>query len=164
MGWDNPMSVRHVDRNLCNTPLGKRLDGYTAGRRHKVDKNLQSCRKKENELKKNWILISDTCIFGRHTTTLTIVIPDFFPLQNLRSGSSDTWWCKSVGVWVLTGWATAAEPVRLAQGRLEEESCSGWSQLLACQLQHVTVETVLSVELGSLWIQLEQAPRFLELC
>lgn len=43
------MSVRHVDRNLCNTPLGKRLDGYTAGRRHKVDKNLQSCRKKEKK-------------------------------------------------------------------------------------------------------------------
>lgn len=39
-----PMSVRHVDRNPCDIPPGKRLDDYTAGRRHKVDlKKKKKC-------------------------------------------------------------------------------------------------------------------------
>lgn len=106
-----PMSVRHVDRNPCNIPPGKRLDDYTAGRRHKVDlkkkKKMQSCRGGKKR----------TFIFPYiplHVCTLSRVTAE--------------------GLWVLTGWATAAEPVRLAQGRLEEESSSGWSQLLVCQL------------------------------
>lgn len=109
-GMGQPMSVRHVDRNPCDIPPGKRLDDYTAGRRHKVDlkkKKMQSCRGGKKR----------TFIFPYvplHVCTLSRVTAE--------------------GLWVLTGWATAAELVRLAQGRLEEESSSGWSQLLVCQL------------------------------
>lgn len=64
-GMGQPMSVRHVDRNPCNIPPGKRLDDYTAGRRHKVDLKKKKNAVLQGGKKKDFYfsLRSTTCLY-----------------------------------------------------------------------------------------------------